>query len=138
MLKSKPRDDRFPDHIISQTGIHTPKSGVLFRQVLASGLPQSDRFPTTAMNSPSILRFCSRITLFSSVSSPIPSRKEQPLQSDSNGQVQKPLANIPPLKEIIFQPLLAQALESFQSFQTIPRVYYVMLVILLCPPWFSF
>ena len=42
MLKSKPRDDRFPDHIISQTGIHTPKSGVLFRQVLASGLPQSD------------------------------------------------------------------------------------------------
>ena len=43
MLKSKPKDDRFPDHIISQTGIHTPKSGVLFRQVLASGLPQSDR-----------------------------------------------------------------------------------------------
>ena len=42
MLKSKPRDDRFPDHIISQTGIHTPKSGVLFRQVLASGPPQSD------------------------------------------------------------------------------------------------
>ena len=42
MLKSKPRDDRFPDHIISQTGIHTPKSGVLFRQVLASGLPQLD------------------------------------------------------------------------------------------------
>ena len=44
MLKSKPRDDRFPDHIISQTGIHTPKSGVLFRQVLASGPPQSDHF----------------------------------------------------------------------------------------------
>ena len=43
MLKSKPRDDRFPDHIISQTGIHTPKSGVLFRQVLASSPPQSDR-----------------------------------------------------------------------------------------------
>ena len=42
MLKSKPRDDRFPDHIISQTGIHTPKSGVLFRQVLASSLPQLD------------------------------------------------------------------------------------------------
>ena len=42
MLKSKPRDDRFPNHIISQTGIHTPKSGVLFRQVLASGPPQSD------------------------------------------------------------------------------------------------
>ena len=43
MLKSKPRDNRFPDHIISQTGIHTPKSGVLFRQVLALGLPQLDR-----------------------------------------------------------------------------------------------
>ena len=75
MLKSKPRDDRFPDHIISQTGIHTPKSGVLFRQVLASGLPQSDCISNHVYELPIHIDVLSRLTPFPPVSSPIPSEK---------------------------------------------------------------
>ena len=77
MLKSKPKDDRFSDHIISQTGIHTPKSGVLFRQVLASGLPQSDRFSNHSYELPVHIEVLSRLTPFPPVSSPIPSEKNK-------------------------------------------------------------
>ena len=65
MLKSKPKDDQFPDHIISQTGIHTPKSGVLFRQLLASGLPQSDRFSNHSYGFPIHIEVLTRTTSFS-------------------------------------------------------------------------
>ena len=75
MLKSKPRDDRFPDHIISQTGIHTPKSGVLFRQLLASGLPQSDHCSNHSYELSVHIEVLSRLTPFPPVSSPIPSEK---------------------------------------------------------------
>ena len=106
MLKSKPRDDRFPDHIISQTGIHTPKSGVLLRQVLASSLPQSDRISNHSYELSVHIEVLFQNTL-SSPHNPLRYPREknkQTLQSDSNGQVQNPLASFPPLKEIISQP----------------------------------
>ena len=65
MLKSKPRDDRFPDHIISQTGIHTPKSGVLFHQVLASSLPQSDRISNNIYELPIHIEVFNKNTILS-------------------------------------------------------------------------
>ena len=77
MLKSKPRDDRFPDHIISQTRIHTPKSGVLFRQVLASGLPQSDHISNHIYELLVHIEVLTRLTPFPPVSSPIPSEKNK-------------------------------------------------------------
>ena len=77
MLKSKPRDNRFPNHIISRTGIHTPKSGVLFRQVLASGLPQSDRISNHIYELPVHIEVLSRLTPIPPIPSPTPSEKNK-------------------------------------------------------------
>ena len=87
MLKSKPRDDRFPDHIISQTGIHTPKSGVLFRQVLASGLPQSDHISNHIYELPVHIEVLIIIPSFPSTLIDTLRKEQQTLHSDSNGQV---------------------------------------------------
>ena len=62
MLKSKPRDYRFSDHIISQTGIHIPKSGELFCQVLALGLPQSYHISNHIYELPVHIEVLTRIT----------------------------------------------------------------------------
>ena len=45
-------------------GIHTPKSGVLFRQVLASGLPQSDHISNHIYELPIHIEVLSRLTPF--------------------------------------------------------------------------
>ena len=87
MLKSKPRDDRFPDHIISQTGIHTPKSGVLFHQVLASGLPQSDHISNHIYELPVHIEVFNIRPSFPSTLIDTLRKRTTNLQNDSNGQV---------------------------------------------------
>ena len=119
MLKSKPRDDRFPDHIISQTGIHTPKSGVLFRQLLASGLPQSERISNHSYELPVHIEVLSRLTpFFPSILTDTLGKEQTNLQNDSNGQVQKWYSNFPPLKEMCSShnwPKLGRASNHFNQ-----------------------
>ena len=117
MLKSKPRDDWFPDHIISQTRIHTPKSGVLFCQVLASGLPQSDHISNRIYELPVHIEVFNKNTILSQYPHWYSWEKKQTnLQNDTNGQVQKPVIKLPPLKEMILAIFGPKALESFQTF----------------------
>ena len=119
MLKSKPRDDRFPDHIISQTGIHTPKSGVLFRQVLASGLPQSDRISNHSYELLVHIEVFIKTNSFSpSILTNTLGKEQTNLQNDSNGQVQKRYSNFPPLKEMSSShnwPKLGKASNHFNQ-----------------------
>ena len=128
MLKSKPRDDRFPDHIISQTGIHTPKSGVLFRQLLASGLPQSDRLSNHTYELSTHIEVLARLFIPFLVPSLV-LIKDNTLGKACIGnifQYIKPIIIIASNKEII-QPYTSlrtwpKALASFQSFKTILRI----------------
>ena len=139
MLKSKPRDDRFPDHIISQTGIHIPKSGVLFRQVLASGLSQSDPYSQPQLWTPHpYWGFNKNNLLFPQYPHWYPRKRITNLQNDSIGQVQKPLVNFPPLKEISPSPNWPKLGRASNHFNQYLNFFYVVLVILLYPPWLSF
>ena len=98
--------------------------------MLASGLPQSNRISNHTYYLPAHIEVLTRLIILFLVPSPVLVRDDtlrKNLQNDTNGLVQKPVIVFSPNKEIISSHNWPKALESFQTFQPIPRFFYVVL-----------